>query len=42
MPKVGLYLNDLNNFDSSAEILVTQMQHNFELKKAFVAVGLII
>ncbi len=35
MPEIGLYLNDLNNFDSSAEILVTEMQKNFELSKAF-------
>jgi hypothetical protein len=38
MQKVGLYLNDLNKFDGSAEWLVTEMQNNSKLQKAFEAV----
>jgi hypothetical protein len=34
-------LNDLNKFDGSAEMLVTEMQHNDKLQKAFDAVGII-
>ena len=30
MPDLGIYLNDLNNYDSSVEILVNEMQTNFE------------
>ena len=35
MPEIGLFLNDLNNFDSSAEILVNEMQGTVELSNAF-------
>ena len=35
---VGLYLNDLNKFDGSAEMLVTELQHHAQLQKAFEAV----
>lgn len=35
MHEVGIYLNDLNQFDGSAGIMVTEMQHNENLKKAF-------
>jgi hypothetical protein len=38
MQRVGLYLNDLNKFDGSAEWLVTEMQNNSKLQKAFEAV----
>jgi len=38
MQNVGLYLNDLNKFDGSAEWLVTEMQNNSKLQKAFEAV----
>ena len=36
---IGLYLNDLNKFDGSAEMLVTELQHNDQLQKAFDAVS---
>lgn len=42
MSKVGLYLNDLNKFDGSAEILVTELQHNSQLQKAFETVNKLI
>lgn len=32
---VGLYLNDLNKFDGSGEMLVVEEQHNRQLQKAF-------
>ena len=32
---IGLYLNDLNKFDGSAEMLVTDLQHSDKLQKAF-------
>lgn len=35
LSEVGLYLTDLNRFDGSAEMLVTEMQHNSQLQKAF-------
>ncbi|RNA21511.1 soluble guanylate cyclase 88E-like isoform X1 [Brachionus plicatilis] len=35
MSKFGLYLNDLNKFDGSAEMLVTEMQHEAQLQKAY-------
>ena len=38
MQQVGLYLNDLNKFDGSAEMLVTELQHHSQLQKAFNAV----
>lgn len=38
MKSVGLYLNDLNKFDGSAEMLVVEEQHHQQLQKAFVAV----
>ena len=34
LQEIGLYLNDLNKFDCSAEILVTELQHNDQLQKA--------
>lgn len=39
MANVGLYLNDLNRFDGSGEMLVIEEQHNQQLQKAFVAVN---
>ena len=39
MSKIGLYLNDLNNFDSSAETLVNQIQNQFELDQNSKIVG---
>jgi hypothetical protein len=36
--EIGLYLNDLNKFDGSAEMLVTELQHGDQLQKAFDAV----
>jgi hypothetical protein len=42
MPEVGLFLNNLNNYDSSVELLVNQMQSNFELKKAMKTVSTIV
>jgi len=35
MPKIGIYLSELNNYDSSAEILVHKMQKNFEQSLTF-------
>jgi hypothetical protein len=37
--EIGLYLNDLNKFDGSAEMLVTELQHGDQLQKAFDAVN---
>jgi hypothetical protein len=42
MHQVGLYLNDLNKFDGSAEMLVTELQHHDQLQKAFETVREII
>ena len=42
MSKFGLYLNDLNKFDGSAEMLVTEMQHQAQLQKAYETVDFLI
>ena len=39
MSEIGIYLNDLNRFDGSAEMMVTEMQHNETLKKQFAEVN---
>ena len=39
MHKIGLYLNDLNRYDGSGEMLVTELQHNKHLQSAFDAVS---
>lgn len=38
MANLGLYLNDLNKFDGTSEMLVVEEQHSRQLQKAFVAV----
>jgi hypothetical protein len=39
LQEIGLYLNDLNRFDGSAEILVTELQHSDQLNFALNAVS---
>jgi guanylate cyclase len=39
LQEIGLYLNDLNKFDGSAEILVTELQHSDQLTVALNAVN---
>jgi hypothetical protein len=34
MCELGLFLNDLNSFDGTCEMLVTELQHNNQLQKA--------
>lgn len=40
MTNVGLYINDLNRFDGSGEMLIVEEQHNQQLEKAFQTVTL--
>jgi hypothetical protein len=35
MSDIGIYLSDLNQFDGSAEMMVTEMLNNDNLKKKF-------
>lgn len=39
LEEIGLYLNDLNKYDGTAEMLVTELQHSDQLRKAFDAVN---
>ena len=41
LANVGLYLNDLNKFDGSAEMMVTELQHSTQLQKQFAAVNIL-
>jgi hypothetical protein len=39
LKEIGLYLNDLNKYDGTPEILVTELQHSDQLQVALDAVN---